>query len=222
MTRAALLCYAPGIKPQPKRGKSVGKGFARALAAAVLMVAVPATAQQNFSDSYTFLKAVKERKGDKVTDLVSQPGTIVINSRDRSTGEGALHIVTRDRDITWLSFLLGKGARPDAQTTQGVTPLSLAAQLGWIEGAELLLGRGASVDLGNGRGETPLILAVQQRDLPMVRLLLSKGANPKKTDNAAGYSALDYASRDGARSASILKLLQAPAAAKKPVAGPKL
>jgi ankyrin repeat protein len=185
------------------------------------MVAVPATAQ-NMSDSYTFLKAVKEREGDKVTSLVSQPGSTVINSRDRSTGEGALHIVTRDRDYTWLSFLLGKGARPDAQTAQGVTPLSLAAQLGWLEGAELLLGRGASVDLGNGRGETPLILAVQQRDLPMVRLLLSKGANPKKTDNAAGYSALDYATRDGARSASILKLLAAPAAAKKPVAGPKL
>ncbi|HZG09828.1 MAG TPA: ankyrin repeat domain-containing protein [Allosphingosinicella sp.] len=199
----------------------MGKHFARAIAAAALVVAVPASAQG--SDAYTFLKAVKERDGDKATSLISQPGTTVINTRDRGDGEGALHIVTRGRDQTWLAFLLAKGARPDVQNAQGVSPLSLAAQLGWVEGAELLLGRGASVDLANGRGETPLILAVQQRDLPMVRLLLSKGANPKRTDNTAGYSALDYASRDGARSASILKLLQAPPAApaNKPM-GPKL
>jgi ankyrin repeat protein len=146
----------------------------------------------------------------------------VIHSKDRSTGEGALHIVTRDRDLSWLSFLMGKGARLDLQDQKGATALSLAAQLGWLEGAELLLKYGAAVDLGNSRGETPLILAVQRRDLPLVRLLLSKGANPKRGDSAAGFSAIDYANRDGARSAAILKLLQAPPAPAKKAAGPKL
>ena len=35
-----------------------------------LMIAAPVAAQ-NFSDSYTFLKAMKERDGEKVSSLVS-------------------------------------------------------------------------------------------------------------------------------------------------------
>jgi ankyrin repeat protein len=196
-------------------------GYKRILTAAALVLAVPAAAQ-SYSDSYTFIKAVKERNGDKVTELVSQPGTIVINSKERSNGEGALHIVTRARDYSWLNFIMSKGARLDLQNNQGVTALSLAAQLGWLEGAELLLKYGASVDLPNNRGETPLILAVSQRHVPLVRVLLARGANPKRTDSASGLSAIDYATRDGARSATILKMLQAPLPAAKKAAGPKL
>ncbi len=200
----------------------MGRGIGRALAAAALIVAVPAAAQ-NYSDGFTFLKAVKERDGNKVQALLGQPGSIVVNTRDRANGEGALHYLVRDRDLTWVSYLLGKGARPDVQNQKGETPLLLAAQLGWLEGAELLLRMRASIDLANARGETPLILAVQRRDLPMVRMLLNEGANPKRTDNAAGLSALDYAQRDGARSAAILKLLETQKpAAKKAAAGPKL
>ena len=55
---------------------------------------------------------------------------------------------------------------------------------------------GAKVDGANRMGETPLIVAVQQRQTPIVRRLLAAGANPDKTDNAAGYSARDYAQRD--------------------------
>lgn len=194
--------------------------FGRILAASmVLVLAVPASGQQTFSDGFTFLKAVKERDGDKVTDLVSEPGTIVVNTRDRSNGEGALHILVRGRDLTWLAFLLGKGARPDIQTHRGDTPLTLAAQIGWVEGAELLLAKGAGVDLANGRGETPLILATQRRDMPMVRLLLARRADPKRTDNVAGMSALDYARQDP-RAGAVLKLLEAKLAPAKPVAGP--
>ncbi|HEX9955401.1 MAG TPA: ankyrin repeat domain-containing protein [Allosphingosinicella sp.] len=199
----------------------MAKGFRRAIAAAALLIAVPVAAQ-SYSDSYSFLKAVKERDGAKVTGLLSEPGTIVINSRERGSGESALHIVTRARDYQWLNFLLAKGIRPDLQDQQGASALGIAAQLGWLEGAELLLSRGASVDLANGQGETPLILAVQRRDLAMVRVLLAKGANPKRGDRAAGLSAIDHARRDGARSAAVLKLLEAPAAPAKKVAGPKL
>jgi ankyrin repeat protein len=194
--------------------------FGRALAASMILVlSVPASGQQTFSDSFTFLKAVKERDGDKVTALVSEPGSVVINTRDRSSGEGALHIVVRGRDLNWLAFLLGKGARPDLQSNRGDTPLTLAAQIGWLEGVEQLLARRASVDLPNGRGETALILATQRRDVPLVRLLLSRRADPKRTDNVAGMSALDYAKQDP-RAGAVLKLLEAKAAPAKPVAGP--
>ncbi len=190
-------------------------------AVAIGIIAVPATAQR-FSDSYTFLKAVKERDGNEVERLLAVPSSTVINTKEFGSGEGALHIVTRGRDLTWVGYLVAKGARADIQTKDGTTPLIIAAQLGWVEGAATLLRGRAGVDVANNRGETPLIFAVQNRDIPMVRLLLSRGANPKRTDNAAGYSALDYARQDP-RAAAVLKLLEAPAA--KPareVAGPKL
>jgi ankyrin repeat protein len=185
---------------------------------ALSLAAAPAAAQ-NYSDSYTFLKAVKDRDGEKVNMLIATPGSVVINTRDRTNGEAALHYVVRERDLTWLAFLLGKGARADIQSNRGDTPLALAAQIGWLEGAEQLLARRASVDLANSRGETPLILAAQRRDLAMVRLLLSRRADPKRTDNVAGMSALDYARQDP-RAGAVLKLLEAKVAAARPAQGP--
>jgi ankyrin repeat protein len=197
----------------------VGKDYGRAVAAALmLMLAAPVLAQ-GYSDSYTFLKAVKERDGAKVQTLIAEPGSIAINSRERSSGDGALHLLVRDRDLVWLNFMLARGAKADLQNNRGDTALNLAAQMGWTEGAEILLARRASVDLANSRGETPLIQAVHKRDLAMVRLLLGRGADPKRTDSAAGYSAIDYARRDP-RAAPILRLLEASRTPAKPVFGP--
>lgn len=197
----------------------MGKGQGRAIAAAIFLSLSAPLVAQAYSDSYTFLKAVRDRDGAKAQTLLSAPGSTVINTRSRSDGEAALHLLVRDRDLTWLNFLLARGARPDIQNNQGDTPLTLAAQLGWADGAQVLLARRASVDLPNGRGETPLILAVQKRDLNMVRILLDKGANPKRTDSVAGYSAIDYARQD-TRSAAILKLLETPKTPPRQVYGP--
>ena len=197
------------------------KTCGRALAASLLLaLAVPASGQQ-FSDSYTFLKAVKERDGAKVQELIGQPGSQVVNTRDRTNGETALHYMVRARDVTWLAFLLGAGARPDTQSHKGDTALTLAAQIGWLEGAQQLIARRATVDLQNGRGETPLIIAVQRRDVALVRLLLARGADPRKVDRVAGKSALEYAQQDP-RAAAVLKMLEAKIAPAKPVQGPKL
>jgi ankyrin repeat protein len=184
----------------------VAKRFAKAVAAlALTAVSMPAIAQE-VSGGFNFLKAVRERDGNKATSLLNEPGTTIVNTRD-SSGETALHIVTRGHDLTWLAFLIGKNARIDAQNGRGETALSVAAQLGWAEGAAYLLSHGAIVDLANQRGETPLIFAVQRRDGPMVRLLLSHRADPRKTDHVAGYSALDYARQDP-RAQPILRLLE--------------
>lgn len=198
-----------------------GKRRALLAAAALAVLSTPVAAQQ-YSDGFTFLKAVRERDGNKVTALLGEPGSVVVNTRERGTGDGAIHIVTRERDLTWLTFMLGKGARPDLQNNSGQTALHVAAQLGWLDGAQALLDRRAGVDVPNNNGETPLILAVHRRDVPMVRLLLARGANPKRTDRLTGSSAIDYARRDS-RDATLLKMLEAPpAAVKRAVAGPKL
>lgn len=177
-----------------------------AVAAALALLAVPAVAQ-NFSEAFNFLKGVRERDAAAVQAIATRPNPAVLNARDSSSGEGALHILVRGRDQIWLSFLLGRGARADLQSNDGTTPLILAAQLGWLDGAQLLLARGANPNLGNSRGETPLIFAVQRRDLQMVRLLIGQRANPNQTDNVAGYSALDYARQDR-RAAAILRELE--------------
>jgi uncharacterized protein len=185
---------------------------------------VPVAAHAQFSESYNFLKAVKERDGAKATEIISKPGSgsVIIDTRDREKGETALHQVTRGRDIQWMNFLLARNAKTDVRDNEGNTALMIATQLRFIEGAQLLLGQRASVDLANSAGETPLIRAVQLRDPALVRLYLKAGANPDKADTIAGLSARDYAKRDN-RAVAILKIIEEPRA--KPVskaAGPRL
>ncbi len=178
------------------------------LALALVVVALPLMASAQFSASYTFLKAVRDRDGQKVTDAIVKPGSgaVIIDTRDPATGDTALHIVTRGRDTVWLNFLLSKGAKPDVRDNNGDTPLMIASQLGWADGISLLVQRRASVDLANNSGETPLIRAVQNRDTNTVRLLLMAGANPAKRDLGSGLSARDYAVRDP-RAALILRTI---------------
>ena len=163
---------------------------------AALALLLPAAASAQFSDSYNFLKAVRERDGDKATQMLNEPGSTIVNTKDITSGETALHIVTARRDLTWMGFLLQRGANPNARDKNGVTPLMLATNLRFVDGAETLLGRKAQVDATNNSGETALIRAVQLRDLAMVRLLLKNGANPDKQDTIAGQSARDYANGD--------------------------
>lgn len=188
----------------------------RVAAAALALIAAPLAAQ-GFSEGFLFLKAVRERDGGVVQRILSNPGSTSVNARESSTGEGALHILVRGRDITWLSFLLSRNARPDMQSNDGTTPLILSARVGWREGAEQLLARGATPNLADRRGETPLMVAVQNRDLAMVRLLLSVRADPNQTDHTSGNSALDYARQDP-RAAPILRELEQASRQRQPAA----
>lgn len=176
---------------------SSAKALKIAVIACALTFISPASAQ--FSDSYNFLKAVKDRKGEEVTRLIDQPGSgaVLINTRDITTGQGALHIVIDRRDGAWLGFLLQKGANPNITDKKNVTPLMLATQLGFTEGVEWLIKYKANIDQTNRGGETALIMAVNVRNTEMVRILLKNGANPDKKDNVAGLSARQYAARDG-------------------------
>jgi uncharacterized protein len=164
---------------------------------------------------------VRDRDGEAVTKIIQKPGSgsVIVNTRDSSTGDGALHIVTKRRDTVWLSFLLSKGADPNMRDREGNSALMLAAQLSYAEGISLLLDRRANVDLANNSGETPLIRAVQLRDLTTVRTLLTAGANPNKADTGAGLSAKQYAERDP-RAGAILAAINDAKPKAKPKVGP--
>ena len=185
-------------------------GMAAIAVLCALAVAMPAHAQ--FSDSYKFLEAVRKKEGDKVNDSLNVPGTQIVNTRDKTTGESALHIVTLRRDLLWMQFLVGKGANVNIRDARGTTPLVVAVDLGFLEGVDFLLGQGARVDEPNNTGETPLINAVHRRNIGMVRALLKAGGNPDRPDNS-GRSARDYALLDGKGSTMMNELENAPKAA---------
>ncbi|MEE4318062.1 MAG: ankyrin repeat domain-containing protein [Erythrobacter sp.] len=160
------------------------------LPALALVLAVPVAAQFQ-SEGYQFLEAVKDRDGDKATDMLNKPGTQVVNSRDLTSGDTGLHIVVQRRDALWTRFLLQRGADPNIRNKKGLTPLQMATTLGFVEGAEALIKGGADVNVGDQTGETPLIAAVHQRNTELVRVLLDKGADPDHNDNS-GRSARQY------------------------------
>src|SRR3546814_6251050 len=112
MAPAAMLCYDVVIKPAYQGIIIVIRKVIAAFGAAVALglIASPVAAQIN-SDSYKFLEAVKKRDGTTVTDLVSVPGSVVINTTGGEYDDGALHTVVRRRDYAWLRFLLGKSRK---------------------------------------------------------------------------------------------------------------
>jgi ankyrin repeat protein len=155
----------------------------------------------------SFVRAVRERNGAKVEELLQQGGPTLVNAKDVN-GDTALMVAVARRDDTWTAFLLSNGADPNIANRRGDTPLIAAARIGYLQGAEWLLIKKARIDDANKAGETPLILAVQARQAPLVKYLLSRGANPDKADSAAGYSARDYAKRDN-RNPELLRIIEA-------------
>jgi ankyrin repeat protein len=206
MTKPPLLCYRRAIK-LGFGVKSVKRLRFVIAIAALAVIGTPVAAQQLTTPSYDFIKAVKDRNGDKATQLISDNPIGILNSRDE-TGNTGLIIAIARQDSDWTAFLINKGADPNLGGKGGDTPLITAARVGFEDAVEWLVSQGAKIDLPNKMGETPLIVAVQQRQIPIVKVLLGAGANPDKTDSAAGLSARDYAARD-TRSRQILQIIEA-------------
>ncbi len=196
--------------------------FLLAAAALAAGLSAPASAQLGQSNGYKFLEAVKDADGAKVKELLSAPGTTIIDTKEFSSGETALHIVARRSDAVYTRYLLQAGANPNLRDKRGNTPLMVAVSGSAVELVGIFITAKANVDLANDSGETPLIRAVQLRSLPMVRALLAAGADPDHADSLAGKSARTYAEQDS-RSPAIAKLFEeTPKRARRSVAGPKI
>lgn len=203
--------------------------MSRPLVAAALVIAAPAAlsmagpaAAQQQSAGYKFLQAIKEAKGNDVVAILDQPGQTIVNTRDTSTGETALHIVARRGDLTYLTYLLQKGADPNARDNQGNTAMLLAVELGQDPIVDTLLKVKANPNLGNRSGVTPLIRATQKGNMPLVRALIAGGGDPDQADYLAGMSARDYAKQDPRLGAMAKLIAETPKKVQKAVAGPKL
>lgn len=170
---------------------------------AALAMAAPAAAQ--YSPGYQFMEAVKKGDGSQVGKLLQDHSKTLLDTRDITTGETALHITVRNMDLLWTRFLIQQGANVNIRDNRGVTPLVLAAQTGFLDGVDTLISAGARVDVPNATGETPLISAVHRRDIPIMRSLLKGGADPDRADSS-GRSARDYAMLDPRSSQLIAEI----------------
>ena len=188
-------------------------------AVACVAVAVPAAAQ--FSDSYKFLKAVKDKDGVAAKKILNEQGSSFVNVKDGATGDAGLHIAVRRSDPSWVVFLLQENADANIRNGDGDTPLLLSAALSFDEGIRVLLSVGAQVDTRNRLGETALLKAVQRRDTVAARLLLDANANPDLTDNT-GNSPRSVALADPRGGPLARMLKDAPARKPAPAQGPVL
>lgn len=197
----------------------LGAGIFKRIAVVALTLSMAtAGAAQNLSAGYKFLDAVKKRDGTVVEQMISNSGAkgtrgdIIINSRDITSGDSALHLVIAGHDYKWLEYLLYKGADANNRNFVGTTPLWLAINSGFSEGAILLISKGARVNDPGPSGETPLISAVHQRNIDLVRVLVKAGADVTRADNS-GRSPIEYARL--AKSGMMLSELEVAAKAAK-------
>lgn len=181
-----------------------------------------AKAQLGPSPGAKFLTAVKEEKNNEVVEAVNAGGPALVNTRDFSSRETALHIVAKRGDSLYTRFLLQKGANPNLRDVRGSTPLLVAVSAGHSELISIFVAAKANVNLGNDSGETPLIKAVQRRDLVMVRELIKAGADPDQADSLAGKSARAYAEED-TRTPALAKIFaDTPKRERRAISGPTL
>ena len=166
--------------------RTASLAFALLVATPLALVPTPAVAQIGQSAGYKFLQSVKDAKNDEVIAALEKPGVTLVNTRDRSTGEGALHIVVRRGDMAYVSYLLSKGADANLRDDKGETAMLLATRLGRKEMVDALAKSGGNVNLADARGETPLIIAVQRRDQSLVRDLARSGRRSRPGRSSPG------------------------------------
>lgn len=107
--------------------------------------------------------------------------------------------------IGFVESLLKLGASVHVRTSEGDTPLMLAAVQGSCEVVRKLLDAGSDIDAFNGHGLTALMEAAFWGNPEVVMLLLERGADTCATD-CQGRTALDWAIHEDRR--DIIDLLE--------------
>jgi ankyrin repeat protein len=175
------------------------------------------------SDVRAFQDSVKKGDLDSIrTALAADPGLL---DATNETGQGAFLLARYYRQEATADFLLAQGAKLnffdqcvagqtasvlaeidanpqllEAYSSDGWTPLHLAAFFGAAELAEALLARGAQIDARstNNMQNTPLHAAVAGRRTAMVKFLLDRGAD-SNARQSGGWTALQGAAQNGDR-----------------------
>jgi cytohesin len=98
-------------------------------------------------------------------------------------------------DIDKIGEILKKGADPNAQDTNGLTPLLYAVREERTEIVYLLLKNGADPNAKDTNEQTPLLYAIRKGRAEALHLLLKNGADPNAKDTD-GRTPLLYAAQE--------------------------
>jgi ankyrin repeat protein len=112
--------------------------------------------------------------------------------------EGATALIRAAGESTKVELLLARGAKVDAKSKMGRTPLLIAsASPGNVKTVLLLLARGANVNDQDQYGDTCLTSASKRGDGEMVKTLLEAGANVAAGSSWPGQAPLIWAAETG-------------------------
>lgn len=89
-----------------------------------------------------------------------------------------LHNAVGHDEEAMAAFLIERGAKVNAKTSDGLTPLHMAAQNGNIPIITLLLNHRARLNPVDGKGWTPLDRAVKWRHPDAAQFLRTRGGKP--------------------------------------------
>ncbi|KAI1897840.1 hypothetical protein AGOR_G00087410 [Albula goreensis] len=106
------------------------------------------------------LQCVRERDKPQIEKLVRMGTPDLINMAEPQEGEGVLHLASAANDLDMAKFLLGQGARPDAQDRRGRTPVMRAAELGHDGMVTLLAQNRADMRLVDSEGRGILFYCI--------------------------------------------------------------
>jgi ankyrin repeat protein len=167
-------------------------------------MAQPMTAAAQFSDSWDFMKALKDQNYAKMLEKLTKGANI--NVRD-SDGFPTIVVAADMRNKKLIKFLLENGANPDATILgNNETALMRRADVGDLETIVLLVKNGADVNFANKTGETALMRAIRSRKNRVIIGLIELGADVERADYT-GRTSIDYA--EETRSTRILRIVQA-------------
>ncbi|ETN75856.1 ankyrin repeat protein [Necator americanus] len=130
--------------------------------------------------------------------LDSDPDLLSVSDED---GYTALHRAAYNNHIDVVSFLLEKGADPEARTKQGWTALHSAANWGNYEVIGRLISHGVDVNARSSGSVTPLHLAISsqcengENVFHSVRYLLQAPGIDASVESGSGDTPLDLARR---------------------------
>lgn len=165
-----------------------------AIVAMWFLLAMPLWAASN-DDASKLLILAGSGKVAEIRSMLDQG--VDPNARTSTGSITALHRAVEQNQLDVIQLLIERGADINAETSDGTTPLVLAATMGRESVIRLLHAHGAALDHRTQSGSTALSLVAHSVPISpnIVRLLMELGANPNIPDNS-GRTPLHWVAQD--------------------------
>ena len=145
--------------------------------------------------------------------IPSHPKNVTATAQTVRRGRNALHTAAVSNDLPTVVDLLSSGRFDiNARTKNQWTALSLAAEKGFLEVAQVLLcAPGVDINARNGRGDTAIHVAAinnrrpEDRRVPVISLLASHGAQVDARNTSKRTAFLDAAKHGALKVLQVLR-----------------